>query len=141
MSETILQAQNTSGLPQALLLDGGGNLKTANTGGSIPYHNLTAASTNFTNVKNTAALMYSCRISNTSNATIYVKFYNKATTPSTTDVPKDTLMVNATTLVALAFPEGMKFTTGFGWAATGAVDNNDNTSIAANCIVDFSLDS
>lgn len=109
--------------------------------GSVPYHNISAASTNFTNVKGAAAQMYSFRLSNTSTSAIFVKFFDKATTPATTDTPKSTIQVPANGTVLGAFPEGMKFTSGFGWAATGAVADNDNTNIAANCVIDFSLNS
>lgn len=113
----------------------------ATTGGSTPYHNLSANSTNFTNVKTAAAQMYGYALSNTSGAAIYVKFYDKATAPGTGDTPKHTVQVPANGAVVRAIPEGMKFTTGFGWAATGAVADNDNTSIAANCVIDFDLNS
>jgi hypothetical protein len=113
----------------------------ASSGGSIPYHNISAATTNFTNVKAAACQMYSYRLSNTSASPIYVKFYDKSTTPATTDTPKDTIQVLANSDILAAFPEGMKFSNGFGWSATGAVGDSDNTAIAANCVIDFSLNS
>lgn len=111
----------------------------ASSNGAIPYHNLTAASTNFTNVKNAACQLYSYTLSNTSASAIYVKFYDKATTPATTDTPKRTVQVLANGTVIQVFPKGLKFTTGLGWAATGGVADNDNTNIAANCVVDYDL--
>ncbi len=113
----------------------------ATSGGSIPYHNLTAATTNFTNVKAAATQCYSVRASNPSGTAMYVKLYDKATTPATTDVPKTTVYVPGTSVVVLAFPEGMQFSNGFGWAATGGVADNDNTATSANNIVDYSLGS
>lgn len=110
-------------------------------GGEVPYHNLSAASTNFTNVKGSACQMYGFDLSNTSASAIFVKFYDKATAPGTGDVPKRTIQVPANGTVLRAIPNGLKFTTGFGWAATGGVADNDNTSIAANCVIDFNLNS
>ncbi len=111
------------------------------TGGSIPYHNITAASTNFTNVKGAATQMYGFALSNTSAVPIFVKFYDKVSLPATTDTPKHTIQVPGSGTVIRSFPVGLKFTTGFGWAATGAVADNDGTNIAANCVVDFDLGS
>lgn len=107
--------------------------------GSIPYHNLTANSTNFTNVKTAPILCYGLDVSNTSASAIFVKLYDKASTPGTGDTPKRTIQVPANGTVIRAYPEGMQFKIGFGWAATGAVADNDNTNIAANCVVDFNL--
>lgn len=113
----------------------------ASSGGSTPYHNLSAASTNFTNVKAVACQLYGYVLSNTSAAAIFVKFYDKATAPGTGDTPKRTIQVPANGVVLQTIPKGLKFTTGFGWAATGAVSDSDNTAIAANCVIDFDLNS
>lgn len=113
----------------------------ASSGGEVPYHNLSAASANFTNVKSAATQMYDYALSNTSGSTIFVKFYDKATVPGTSDVPKRTVQVPTNGTVIQTIPKGMKFVNGFGWAATGAVADNDNTNIAANCVIDFSLNS
>jgi hypothetical protein len=113
----------------------------ASSGGAIPYHNITVASTNFANVKGAAAMCYGVDLSNTSGSAIFVKLYDKATTPGTGDTPKRTFQVPANGTLARVFPKGIKFASGFGWAATGAIADNDNTSIAANCAVDFDLNS
>lgn len=108
---------------------------------SIPYHNLSAATTNFTNVKTSAVQMYGFGLSNTSGSTIFAKFYDKASLPATTDTPKHTVQVPANSTVLRIFPKGLKFLTGFGWSATGGVADNDATAIAANCVIDFDLSS
>lgn len=113
----------------------------ASANGPVPYHNITAASTNFTNVKGSACQCYGLDLSNTSSSAIYVKLYDKATAPGTGDVPKRTIQVPANGTVIRTFPKGLKFVSGFGWAATGAVGDSDNTNIAANCVVDFDLNS
>lgn len=113
----------------------------ASSGGSVPYHTLSAASTNFTIVKAVACQMYGFGLSNTSGSAIFVKFYDKISTPATTDTPKHTVQVPANGTVIRALPFGMKFVNGFGWAATGGVADSDNTAIAANCVIDFDLNS
>lgn len=113
----------------------------ASANGAVPYHNLSGASTNFTNVKGSACQLYGCDLSNTSASAIYVKFYDKATAPATTDTPKRTIQVPANGTVLRVFPKGLHFANGLGWAATGAVADNDNTAIAANCVIDFDLNS
>jgi len=113
----------------------------ASSGGSIPYHNISAATTNFNNIKGSACQLYGYALSNTSGSAIYVKFYDKATAPGTGDNPKRTIQVPANGTVIQTIPKGLKFTSGFGWGATGAVGDNDNTSIAANCVIDFDLNS
>lgn len=110
-------------------------------GGSIPYHNLSANTTNFTNLKGVACQMYGYVLSNTSGSAIFVKFYDKATAPGTGDTPKRTIQVPANSTIIQTIPLGLKFTVGFGWAATGAIADNDNTAIAANCGIDFDLNS
>src|SRR5581483_788181 len=115
--------------------------KVASSGGEVPYHNLSANTTNFTNVKGVACQLYGFDLSNTSSSTIFVKFYDKATAPSTGDTPKRTIQVPANSTVARTIPKGMQFASGFGWAATGAVADNDTTAIAASCVIDFDLNS
>jgi hypothetical protein len=111
------------------------------TGGSTPYHNLSAASTNATNVKAAATQLYGYAISNTNAAARYVKFYDKATAPTVgTDVPKHTIQVPGNAVVIRALPEGMKFTTGFGWATTTGVADTDTGAVGANdLVIDFDL--
>ena len=112
-------------------------------GGSTPYHNLSAATTNATNVKSAACQMYGYSISNTNASTRYVKFYDKTTAPSVgTDTPKHTVQIPGNGTVIRAIPEGMKFVNGFGWATTVNVADTDSTAVGANdLVIDFSLNS
>lgn len=140
--QAIIQFQNSSGQAQTVSKSNPLPSSAVNSsGGAVPYHNLTAASTNFTNVKGAACQVYDLDLSNTSNAAIFVKLYDKATIPGTGDTPKRTIQVPANGTVVRAYPNGLQFISGFGWSATGAVADNDNTNIAANCVVDFSLNS
>ena len=115
----------------------------ASSGGSVPYHNLSASSTNSTNVKGAAAQMYGYAISNTNAAARYVKFYDKATAPTIgTDTPKHTIEIPANGVVIRALPEGMHFANGFGWGTTTGVADSDTGAVGSNdLVVDFSLNS
>lgn len=115
----------------------------ASSNGSIPYHNLSAASTNSTNVKGSAAQMYGYAISNTNASARYVKFYDKSTAPTIgTDTPKHTIEVPGSSIVIRAFPEGLHFSNGFGWGTTTGVADSDTGAVGSNdLVVDFSLNS
>jgi len=106
-------------------------------GGSIPYHNLSAASTNSTNVKGAACKLYSVSFSNTNAAIRYVKLYDKATAPTIgTDTPKHTFEIPGNALVAQTYPEGVQLALGFGWGTTTGVADTDTGAVGANDLVD-----
>lgn len=105
----------------------------------VPYHNITAATTNFTNTKSSATKLLSFRITNTSGSTIYFCVFNKASAPTTGDVPITTIGVNANSTFGLALNKPISLSLGFSWCCRGGVADNDNTNIAANCVVDFDL--
>lgn len=72
-------------------------------------------------------------LSNVTAATVYLKFYNKASAPTVgTDVPILTIPVAAGALYANDFGRlGKRFATGIAFAITGAAAANDATAIAA----------
>lgn len=116
------------------------NLKTSTSGGSTPFHALSAASNNATSVKASAGQVYGITISNTNAAARFFKLYNKASAPApATDNALIVLTIqippNAT--VVHAFPEGMVFSTGIAFAAVVNISDTDNTSIGAS---DLSMD-
>ena len=115
----------------------------AATGGSTPYHTLSAASTNATSVKSAAVQMYGYSISNTASTVRYVKFYDKATAPTVgTDTPKHTVQIPGNGTVLHAYPEGVKFANGFAWATTTGVADTDTGAVGANdLVVDYTLSS
>lgn len=107
-------------------------------GGSTPSHAISAATTNATNVKASAGLLYGLSISNTNAAARYFKLYDKATAPIVgTDTPKMTIQVPGNGTVIRAFPVGLAFAAGIGYAATGAITDGDTTAIGLN---DLSMD-
>jgi len=134
-----------------LALESGGNLatiatntgnigKTQTSGGSTPFHALSAASNNATSVKASAGQLYGVTISNTNAAARFFKLYNKASAPApATDnaLIVLTVQIPANSIVSLAFPEGMAFSTGIAFAAVVNISDTDNTSIGAS---DLSMD-
>lgn len=104
-------------------------------GGSV--HNRTStAGTNGVNVKSSGGRISSGAITNLSASWVYVKFYNKASTPTVgTDSVVFTLPVrpgDQVQLAAIFDMYGMYFSTGIGYGITGGVAGTDTTAIAAN---------
>ena len=102
------------------------------TNGTSTHTLNSAATTNGTSIKGTAGAIYGVTIMNTSAATKYVRFYNKATAPTVgTDVPIMVIAVPATSSKEIYFPGGMVFTTGIGYSITNAASATDATAVAA----------
>lgn len=92
-----------------------------------------AASTNATSVKASAGSLMEASLFNATAATVYLKFYNKASAPTVgTDVPILTIPVAAGAVWANEFGRfGKRFATGIALAITGAAAATDATAIAA----------
>jgi len=108
------------------------------TGGSTPYHLLSAANNNATSVKASAGLLYGYTLSNTNAAARFFKLYDKASAPTpASDTVKHTVQVPANSTVIHVYPEGLTFSTGIAFAAVANISDTDNTSIGAS---DLSID-
>jgi len=109
---------------------------TANEGTPIAgtaYGLISAATTNAQSVKATAGNLMEASLFNVTAATIYLKFYNKASAPTVgTDVPILTVPVAAGALWAAEYGRfGKRFSTGLAIAITGAAAATDTTAVAA----------
>lgn len=95
-----------------------------------------AASNNATNVKATAGVVYGWSLTNTTATIVYVKLYNKATSPTVgTDTPLVRIGVPATSTVPFHDQFGISFSLGIGYGiVTGAADT-DNTAVGANAVL------
>ncbi len=111
----------------------------ATSGGSTPYHLVSAASTNATTVKASAGQVYNYNILNTNAAIRYVHFYNKASNPTVgTDVPVKTFLVPATGQIAGSFPVGSVFATGIALSTTvSSADTASDAVGAGDLIIDL----
>lgn len=114
-------------------------LKPGTSGGLTISRTISAASTNGTNVKSSGGQLYWAFVSNINAAVRYLKFYNKATTPTVgTDTPVLTLAIpgNAAGAGFTIGPEcGLAFGTGIGFGITTGVADNDTGAVAANELV------
>jgi hypothetical protein len=102
-----------------------------------PSRVISAASTNATNVKGSAGTVGFIHAINLNAAVRYLKFYNKATSPTVgTDTPILTLPIPASTTGAgfvIPVPVGgIDFTTGISLALTTGIADADTGAVAAN---------
>lgn len=141
--KTMLDGQGTQRLDRALpvrilasdITQTVSGTVTANEGAPVAGTGQTltsAATTNATSVKASAGNLMEASIFNATAATIYLKFYNKASAPTVgTDVPIMTIPVVAGALWAAEFGRfGKRFTTGIALAITGAAVATDTTAVA-----------
>lgn len=105
------------------------------TGGCSISRIMSAASTNATSIKGSAGQVYGVFAVNLNAAVRYVKFYNKATSPTVgTDTPVLTLPIPASTTGAgfwIGIPSAIAFGTGIAAAITTGYADNDTGSVAA----------
>lgn len=128
-------------LPTALTT--AGNLKVTNlpetSGGCTAYELVSAASTNATNIKNSAGQVYGVQVFNLNAAAHYLKFYNTSSAPNpASDTVVKSIMIPGNTAgagVVVPFPYAVAFSTGISFALVAGISNTDNTAVAANEIV------
>ena len=110
------------------------------TGGYTPGKLVSAATTNATVIKASAGTLGHISASNVNAAARYLKFYNKATTPTVgTDVPVLTYIIpgntaGAGTNIPLP-PQGINFSTGISFATTTEATDAGSTGVAVSEIV------
>lgn len=110
------------------------NLTTQTTGGATSFTQISAASTNATNVKASAGVLYMLTATNNSATVAFLKMYNKASAPTVgTDVPVMTFMLPTNGGITVPVPAtGITFAVGIAYAITGLATTTDTTSVALN---------
>jgi len=105
-----------------------------------------ANSTNATLIKSGSGNIHGVVLNATSAspASVFVKFYDTATTPvAGSGTPLFVVPVITTASVAgnsqVNFEEGIPFKNGIGFTITGAIADSDTTAVAADCIHGFIL--
>lgn len=90
-------------------------------------------------IKNSAGLVYGYFIYNNSASTRFIKFYNKATTPTVgTDTPVMTIPLPSYAAANVEFKGGIEFDTGIGiGATTGLVDADTGAPTSNDVIVNI----
>jgi hypothetical protein len=70
----------------------------------------------------------------------YLKLYDKATAPASTDTPRHTEYLAASQKFQLNFPNGLQFASGIGYRlVTGSADN-DTGAVAAAAVLGLNID-
>lgn len=103
--------------------------------GCRPYSLIAASTANPTVVKASPGQIYGGYITNINAAQAYVKLYNKATTPLSTDTPVQRWLIpGATTGGGSVFsvPPGIELTAGISFRITTGVADNDVGAVTAN---------
>lgn len=108
-------------------------------GGCSNYHKKATADTNTAVIKNAAGQVYGLQVFNFKAATIYVKLYDKATTPNlASDVPVAVYPFFQIWMQPMELSKGIQFTNGIAIAITAGIADNDTTALAANdCILNL----
>lgn len=109
-------------------------------GGYTPGQLISAATTNATNVKASAAKIGYITASNVNAAARYLKIYNKATSPTVgTDTPVHTFLIPGNTAGAgtnIPLPsQGIELTNGFSFALTTGAAVSDTGAVAASELI------
>lgn len=97
---------------------------------------VSAASTNATSLKASAGTLYALHAVNLNAAVRYLKFYNKASSPTVgTDTPVATFPIPASATGAgftINLDPGFDFSTGIAYATTTGAADSDTGAVAAN---------
>lgn len=111
----------------------GAVVPTATANGSTSSRVKAAASTNATNLKASAGQIYSIDVFNNAAYNVFLKLYNKASSPTVgTDVPVWTIPVPTGGGYAREFPRGKTFATGISYAITKLEADSDTTVVVAD---------
>lgn len=117
------------------------NLASTTTGGCTPGKLLSAATTNATNVKNSAGTLCKVVAVNTTATIYYLKFYNTSSSPtcnSDTVVATYPVPPNNGGIAVSLSAYGEAYGTGISFCLTGALADNDNTSAATGVVISYS---
>lgn len=127
----------TNALPAGTNTLGGVFPVPVTSGGCDTTHFIAANSNNATSLKASAGQLYGVGVSNNNATPVYLKFYNKASTPSpgsdnalikwVVEIPGNTAGASG----EISWPEGIPFSTGIAYAVVAGMSDTDNTSVAA----------
>jgi hypothetical protein len=105
------------------------------TGASTRFHLISAATTNLTNIKNTAGRLVGYSISNTNAAWRYLKFHNLATAPTAGASVFLTIGIPPNGVRELAIDGGVGFTTGIAISTVTGSADADTTAVAVGDLI------
>lgn len=130
-SVDVLSVQGTAGMVPVMT-----SPSPSPTPGSTRTKIFAAATNNATLLKNSAGVLLSYALFNTTATVLFVHFYDKNSTPAPgTDVQAFPLMVPPNAGLNCDFSTGIPFSNGIGMSITQFVADADNTAVAAGSIV------
>lgn len=100
----------------------------------LTYRNLNVQTTGSI-VKANAGGIFDLTMSNANAAIRYLKIYNQATAPSSSDTPVRTYLLPPSSTVVVPVTDGIDFTAGISLRASTGVADNDNTAPTANDVI------
>jgi len=104
------------------------NIRPDTAGGCLAGRNVALAATGAT-LKGNPGQVYGWHFGNAGASAAFVKLYNTAGVPNVgVTVPFITILVPAGGSVTLGIPQGIAFSSGIGWAATGAAADADTSA-------------
>lgn len=106
---------------------------------SLVYHKVAGASTNVATIKASPGTVIGWKIYNNAPYPVYIKLFNKAGTPVLgSDMPQQTIGVDAGMTAELAISGGLSYSAGIGVAVTKNLADADATAVAAgDCVMDI----
>lgn len=108
------------------------------TGGYSTSTFISTGAVQATNAKNTAGQIYRVNFTNINATPVYVRLYNKATAPSTSDTPIWRITVPGNTAgagIVETFPAGLACSLGVGYRVTSGIADNDATVLVASTVL------
>ena len=100
----------------------------------LSYRNINVNSTGAV-VKANKGGVFAMYVSNTGMAPAYLKLYDKATAPTSSDTPTHTLTLPAGSAIPWLITDGIGFNTGIGIRAVTGVADNNTTSPGSNEVI------
>lgn len=120
----------------ALIGDVGMQVRANATGAMTVAKIASAATTNATSVKASAARVFGYSLTNTTAAVKAFRFYNLSAAPTVgTNSPYWVVIIPANAAVTVSFPAGISHSTGLAYAITNAITDLDATAVAANDVI------
>jgi hypothetical protein len=104
------------------------------TGALKPFKFVTDGATKFMNVKTTPGRVYGLEGGSAAGSVCFLKLYDKATIPLTSDVPKHTYALLAGKDKWMLLSPGVGFANGIGLGVTGGGGDSDNTAVASGLV-------
>lgn len=100
----------------------------------LTYRNINAQTTGSV-VKAYAGGIFDLTMSNANAAIRYLKLYDKATAPTSSDTPIRTYLLPPSSTVVVPVTDGIDFVNGISLRASTGVADNDNTAPSANDVL------